>query len=160
VLWVKHFTPRIKINSKKLLELRELHKLDDLDPDKQGYLNASNSELDSLRTMNVYTSSDNININTVPQFKIGSSKLIFSKKLHPDCNFDKYKCRLVFRGYRWVDFYKKKHILEPSDQKSFVCYLVSLQKLITNFKVLMFEPHFYRDIYTGYLYVPPYWSYR
>ncbi len=60
--------------------MRELHKLDDLDPDKQGYLNALNSELDSLRTMNVHTSSDNLDINNVPQHKIGSSKLIFSKK--------------------------------------------------------------------------------
>ena len=59
--------------------MRELHKLDDLDPDKQGYLNALNSELESLRTMNVYDSSDILDITTGPQHKNGSSKLIFSK---------------------------------------------------------------------------------
>ena len=80
--------------------MRELNKLDDLDPDKQGYRDALNSELDSLRTMDVYNSSDQLDIATVPQHKIGSSKLIFSKKLHPDGTFDKYKCRLVFRGDR------------------------------------------------------------
>ena len=88
--------------------MRELHKLDDLDPDKQGYLDALQSELESLRSMNVYNSSDLLNIDSVPQHKIGSSKLIFSKKLHPDGSFDKYKCRLVFRGDRWVDFFNNK----------------------------------------------------
>jgi hypothetical protein len=47
--------------------MRELHKLDDLDPDKQDYLNTLNSQLNSLRTMNVYTSSDNLDINNVPK---------------------------------------------------------------------------------------------
>ncbi len=76
--------------------MRELHKLDDLDPDKQGYLHALYSELNSLRTMNVYNSSDQLDIATVPQHKIGSSKLIFGEKLHPDGTFDNNKCRLVF----------------------------------------------------------------
>ena len=88
--------------------MRELTKLDDLDPDKTGYRNALNSELESLRSMNVYNSSDLLNIDSVPQHKVGSSKLIFSKKLHPDGSFDKYKCRLVFRGDRWVDFFNNK----------------------------------------------------
>ena len=89
--------------------MRELHKLEDLDPDKQGYLDALNSELNSLRTMDIYNSSDQLDIaSSVPQHKIGSSKLIFSKKLHPDGTFDKYKCRLVFRGDRWVDFFNNK----------------------------------------------------
>ena len=88
--------------------MRELHKLDDLDPDKQGYLNALNSELDSLRTMHVYNASESLDLGNVPQHKIGSSKLVFSKKLHPDGTFDKYKCRLVFRGDRWVDFFNNK----------------------------------------------------
>ena len=88
--------------------MRELSKLDDLDPDKTGYRDALNSELESLRSMNVYNSSDLLNIDSVPQHKVGSSKLIFSKKLHPDGSFDKYKCRLVFRGDRWVDFFNNK----------------------------------------------------
>ena len=88
--------------------MRELYKLDDLDQDKQGYIQALNSELESLRSMNVYNSSDLLNIDSVPQHKVGSSKLIFSKKLHPDGSFDKYKCRLVFRGDRWVDFFNNK----------------------------------------------------
>jgi hypothetical protein len=82
--------------------------LDDLDPDKQGCYTALQSELDSLRTINVYNSSDQLDIANVPQHKIGSSKLIFSKKLHPDGTFDKYKCILVFRGDRWVDFFNNK----------------------------------------------------
>jgi hypothetical protein len=88
--------------------MRELSKFDDLDPDKTGYRDALNSELESLRSMNVYNSSDLLNIDSVPQHKVGSSKLIFSKKLHPDGSFDKYKCRLVFRGDRWVDFFNNK----------------------------------------------------
>ena len=59
--------------------MRELHKLDDLDPDNAGYITALNSELESLRSMNVYNSSDLLNIDSVPQHKVGSSKLIFSK---------------------------------------------------------------------------------
>jgi hypothetical protein len=58
--------------------------------------------------MNVYNSSELLNIDSVPQHKVGLSKLIFSKKLHPDGSFDKYKCRLVFRGDRWVDFFNNK----------------------------------------------------
>ena len=54
--------------------MRELHKLDDLDLDKQGYLTALQSELDTLRTMNVYNSSDELDIVNVPQHKFGSSK--------------------------------------------------------------------------------------
>ncbi len=105
----KVFYPTEKNKIKKSPRtMRELHKLDDLDPDKQGYLNSLNSELESLRTMNVYDSSDTLDITTVPQHKIGSSKLIFSKKIHPDGTFDKHKCRLVFRGDRWVDFFKNK----------------------------------------------------
>ncbi len=61
--------------------MRELHKLDDLDPDKQGYLSALQSELESLRIMNVYNYSNTLDIANVPQHKIGSSKLIFSIKL-------------------------------------------------------------------------------
>ncbi len=59
----KAFYPTDKDKLKKAPRtMRELHKLDDLGPDKQGYLNALQSELDSLRTMNVYNSSDNLNI--------------------------------------------------------------------------------------------------
>lgn len=88
--------------------MRELYKLDDQDQDKQGYIQALHSELESLRTMNVYNSTDLLDIASVPQHKVGTSKLIFSKKLHPDGSFDKYKCRLVFRGDRWVDFFNNK----------------------------------------------------
>jgi hypothetical protein len=105
----KAFYPTDKDKLKKAPRpMRELYKLDDLDPDKQGYLTALQSELDSLRTRNVYNSSDNVDIVNIPQNKIGTTKLIFSKKLHPDGTFDKYKCRLVFRGDRWVDFINNK----------------------------------------------------
>ncbi len=80
--------------------MRELHKLDDIDPDKQGYLHALKRDLKSLRTMNVYNSSDTLDIDNVPQHKIVSSKSIFSKNFHPDGTFDKYKSRLVFPGDR------------------------------------------------------------
>ncbi len=53
----------------------------DLDPDKQGYLNALISELDSLRTMNVYNSPDNLDIVNVPEYKISNyiiSRFIFN----------------------------------------------------------------------------------
>jgi hypothetical protein len=66
----KAFFPPDKEKIKKAPRtMRELHKLDDLDPDKQGYLNALDSELDSLRTMNIYNSSDQLNIDSVPQHK-------------------------------------------------------------------------------------------
>ncbi len=58
--------------------------------------------------MNFYITSDNLDINCFPQNKIDSSKLVFSKKLHPDGTIDKYKCRLVFGCDRWVDFFNNK----------------------------------------------------
>ncbi len=95
--------------------MRELHKLDDLDPDKQVYLSALQSELDSLRTMNVYNLSDNLEIVNVRQHKIVSSKLIFSKKLHPDGTFDKFFKMIVGSIFLTI-----KHILGSSDQKPFI----------------------------------------
>ena len=89
-----------------------LHKLDDRDPDKQDYLNALNSELDSLLTIDVYASSDKLDIKNVPQHKIGSSKLIFSKQLHPDGTFDKYKY-CFFAGIGGLISLIIKHILKP-----------------------------------------------
>ena len=32
--------------------------------------------------------------------KIGMSKIVFTKKYHPDGSFDKYKNRIAFRGDR------------------------------------------------------------
>ncbi len=77
----KAFSPTDKEKIKNAPRtMRKLHKLDDIDPDKQGYLHALNSEHDSLRTMNVYNFSDQLDVATVPQHKIGSSKLIYSAK--------------------------------------------------------------------------------
>ena len=39
---------------------------------------------------------------------IGMSRCVFTKKYHPDGTFDKYKCRIVFRGDRWYDLYCNK----------------------------------------------------
>jgi hypothetical protein len=39
-----------------------------------------------------------------PDFKdIGDLMLIFDKKFKPDGSFDKFKCRMVFRGDRWIN---------------------------------------------------------
>ncbi len=73
-----------------------------------GFKATLNSELNALRTMHVYNPSESLDLGNVPQHKIGSSKLVFIKKLHSDGTFDKYKCRLVLRCDRWVDFFNNK----------------------------------------------------
>ena len=88
--------------------MRELHLLSDSNPDKAGYFAALASEIQSLKDMSVYQALPPDVIPTLPKNQIGSSKLIFTKKMHPDGTFDKFKCRLVFRGDRFVDAYNNK----------------------------------------------------
>ena len=40
--------------------------------------------------------------------KIGVSKIVFTKKYHPEGRFDKCKSSIVFRGDRWYDLYINK----------------------------------------------------
>eukprot|EP01035_Chromulina_nebulosa_P025306 gene25306-33026_t len=87
--------------------IKELNKLSDSNPDKAGFIHAMQSKIKSLINMNVFDSVDS-NIESIPKNLIGSSKLVFTKKFHPDGSFDKYKCRMVFRGDRWIDHYKNK----------------------------------------------------
>ena len=40
--------------------------------------------------------------------KVSMSECVFIKKCHPDGTFDKYKCRVVFRGDMWYDLYNNR----------------------------------------------------
>jgi hypothetical protein len=73
---------------------------------KQGYVSALHKELSNLHHM--HTFSPVSSTESVPKYKIGHSKLIFNKKFNADGSFNKYKCRLVFLGDRWIDYYNNK----------------------------------------------------
>jgi hypothetical protein len=85
--------------------MTDLYNLSDLDPDKAGYLAAKDAELASLNKMLTFHAVDQ---QAIEWKNIGRSRLIFTKKYNSDGSFDKYKCRLVFRGDRWKDFYNNK----------------------------------------------------
>ena len=76
-------------------------------PDREGFIKATATEIASIRSMNTWDPADNIPL-TIPKSDIGCSKLVYDKKYHPDGTFDKYKARLVFRGDKWYDQYHNK----------------------------------------------------
>jgi hypothetical protein len=59
---------------------------------------ASWKELDA-----VHPNFKNIDWATIDPKDIGDLMLIFDKKFKPDGSFDKFKCRMVFRGDRWIN---------------------------------------------------------
>jgi hypothetical protein len=78
-----------------------------LGDERTGYLDAVRSEMSSMDSMLAY-SALTVPLSDIPRSKIISSKFIFDAKFNPDGTFQKYKCRLVARGDRWIDHYSTK----------------------------------------------------
>jgi hypothetical protein len=47
-------------------------------------------------------------LNKLDDIDLDMQGYLFSKKLHPEFTFNKYKRGLVFRSDRWVDFFNNK----------------------------------------------------
>ena len=77
-------------------------------PDRAGFLDATADEIKSLRDMGTWDPEETLSEEQMKTSKIGMSRCVFTKKYHPDGTFDKYKCRIVFRGDRWYDLYLNK----------------------------------------------------
>ena len=77
-------------------------------PDRAGFLAATTAEIKSLRDMETWDPAEVLSPEQMKISGIGMSRCVFTKKYHPDGSFDKYKCRIVFRGDRWYDLYCNK----------------------------------------------------
>ena len=77
-------------------------------PDRAGFLAATAAEIKSLRDMETWDTTEVLSPEQMKISGIGMSRCVFTKKYHPDGTFDKYKCRIVFRGDRWYDLYCNK----------------------------------------------------
>ena len=77
-------------------------------PDRAGFLAATSAEIKSLRDMETWDPAEELSPEQMKTSGIGMSRCVFTKKYHPDGSFDKYKCRIVFRGDRWYDLYCNK----------------------------------------------------
>ena len=67
-------------------------------PDRAGFLSATAVEINSLRDMRTWDPDESLSEEQMRSSKIGTSKIVFTKKYHPDGSFNKYKSRIVFRG--------------------------------------------------------------
>ena len=76
--------------------------------DRAGFIASTAAEIKSIRDMGTYDPDDTLDETQMKISKIGMSKIVFTKKCHPDGSFDKYKSRIVFRGDRWYDLYANK----------------------------------------------------
>ena len=81
--------------------------MSDNNPDKQGFINATQAELAAVLGMGTWNPQE-IVPDKIEKKLIGSSKFVYTKKYHPDGSFDKYKARIVFRGDKWYDLYQNK----------------------------------------------------
>ena len=72
-------------------------------PDRAGFIASAAAEIKSIRDMGTYDSDEVLD--EAQTYDPGDSKAVFTKKYHPDGNFDKYMSRIVFRGDRWYDLY-------------------------------------------------------
>ena len=77
-------------------------------PDRAGFLAATSAEIKSLKDMETWDMDEELCPEQMKISGIGMSRCVFTKKYHPDGSFDKYKCRIVFRGDRWYDLYCNK----------------------------------------------------
>ena len=69
---------------------------------RNGLLAALKSEIDSFWENDVIDSMPkDFDWSTIDPSEMGDLMLIFTLKYNPDGSFDKYKCRIVFRGDRW-----------------------------------------------------------
>mmetsp|Transcript_8391 Transcript_8391/g.8562 ORF Transcript_8391/g.8562 Transcript_8391/m.8562 type:complete len:430 (-) Transcript_8391:3519-4808(-) len=76
--------------------------------EKTGLIAALQDEMKSILDTGTYEKDAIVDISTIPRHIIGNSKLIFSRKYDTAGNFLKYKCRVVFRGDRWIDHFNNK----------------------------------------------------
>ena len=88
--------------------IADLLTMPESNPDRAGFLAATTSEIASLRDMKTWDPEEALDVEQMKTSKIGMSRCVFTKKYHPDGTFDKYKCRIVFRGDRWYDLYCNK----------------------------------------------------
>ena len=76
--------------------------------DRAGFIESTAAEIKSIHDMGTYDPDEKLDESQMKISKIGMSKIVFTKKYHPDGSFDKYKSRIVFRGDRWYDLYANK----------------------------------------------------
>ena len=72
------------------------------------FIDALNVELQQMHDTHTFDRTETLNPSDIPKHLISHSKLVFSVKLDSAGTFQKYKCRLVFRGDRWIDHYRNK----------------------------------------------------
>ena len=88
--------------------IAEVLRMPESNPDRAGFLAATTAEIASLRDMETWDPAEELSAEQMKISGIGMSRCVFTKKYHPDGTFDKYKCRIVFRGDRWYDLYCNK----------------------------------------------------
>ena len=73
-------------------------------PERHGYYAAMLVEFDSWKELGaIKPGYQNIDWDSIDPLLIGDLMLLFDKKFRPDGTFEKYKCRMVFRGDRWIN---------------------------------------------------------
>ena len=98
----------LTMNAPMPRSMKELMNMPEKSIVRSQLLAALKVEMDALRDTNTYEAYDLSQNIEVKKQVIGHSKIIFSVKMNAEGEFVKYKCRLVFRGDRWVDHYKNK----------------------------------------------------
>ena len=96
------WTRRLPRSIAEVLNMPESH------PDRAGFLDATGTEIKGLCDMRTWDPEETLDAEQMKKSKIGMSRCVFTKKYHPDGTFDKYKCRIVFRGDKWYDLYCNK----------------------------------------------------
>ena len=75
-------------------------------PESNGLLNALLSECQRYRDNGcVGIPPQDFDWSTIDKNDMGDLMMIFTKKYLPDGTFEKYKCRIVFRGERWKNLH-------------------------------------------------------
>ena len=59
--------------------------------DRAGFIESTAAEIKSIRDMRTYDPHETLDETQMKNSKIGMSKIVFTKKYHPDGSFDKYK---------------------------------------------------------------------
>ena len=77
-------------------------------PYRAGFIAFIAAEIKRLRDMETYDSYEVIDEAQMRIFKIGKSKIVFTKKYHSDGSGTKYKSRIMISGDRWYGLYANK----------------------------------------------------
>jgi len=90
----------------------------------EGFLEAFVDEIGSWKsTGTLMPNYRTIDWKSVRKEDIGDLMLIFDKKYRPDGSFEKYKCRMVFRGDRYKDDGKHSYYESSIDNNSLMLFL-------------------------------------